>query len=104
MKFYRGNLSSENRGLSHLPGLMLISGFARCVSCTVCYPAEVTRVRVRQELIQKEYKEISKTLLKIMRKEGWRGLYGGLPATLTRQAVNMSILMGVYEAIIHYCK
>jgi len=87
-----------------LPSLMMISAFSRCVSCAVCYPAEVARVRVRQELIQKRYCNSWKTLLDVGKNEGMRGLYGGLSAQLARQALNMGILMGVYEAIMYQYK
>jgi len=65
---------------------------------------EVVRVRVRQELLQKKYKKMVNTLQDVLKNEGLHGLYGGLKAQLARQALNMSILMGVYEAVIYQYK
>ena len=72
------------------------------LTLTVFCPAEVVRVRVREEMIQKNYSRMVDTLAKVARNEGMRGLYGGLSTTLARQALNMAILMGVYEAIVHH--
>jgi len=101
LKNVRGRCQVESWDL---PSLMMISAFSRCISCAVCYPAEVARVRVRQELIQKRYCNTWRTLLDVGRNEGMRGLYGGLSTQLVRQALNMGILMGVYEAIMYQYK
>lgn len=98
---YDMSSNKDLRNLWDLPGLMALSGFARCVSCTACYPSEVIRVRVREEMIQKKYCRVVNTLLTVAKNEGVRGLYGGLSAQLTRQALNMAILMGVYETIVY---
>jgi len=102
MKQRYGDSDNTNlRVAMDLPGLMVLSGFARCVSCAACYPAEVVRVRVREEMIQRKYCRMFQTLMTIAKNEGLNGLYGGLSAQLTRQALNMAILMGVYEGIIY---
>lgn len=100
--------SNTSRGYQDKPGLrqfleyMLAAGISKSVACTLTYPHEVARTRLRQQEPngQRLYHSFCQTLIKVAKDEGPRGLYGGLTTQLFRQIPNAGVMFLTYEVIL----
>lgn len=83
---------------------MLAAGMSKSIACTLTYPHEVVRTRLRQfeHDGKRRYYSFMQTLLKVGFEEGARGLYGGLSTQLIRQIPNTGIMFLTYEIILSF--
>jgi len=86
---------------SQAADLMVASFAAKMVATVSVYPHEVARTRLRQQQKGGVYHGFVQTLRKVHAEEGWRGLYGGMGAHLTRQVPNTVVMFLVFETIIN---
>src|SRR5210317_233788 len=76
---------------------------AGTTACVACYPLDLVRTRLTTQLENKEsYRGISDAFVKIIRNEGFRGLYAGLGPTLMVAVPNFSISWVVYGSLKEY--
>lgn len=102
--------SNVSKGYGNKPGLrhffeyMLAAGISKSIACTLTYPHEVVRTRLRQHEIdgQRRYRSFLQTLIKVAAEEGPRGLYGGLTTQLFRQIPNTGVIFLTYEIILNW--
>lgn len=97
--------SYENRpGLRHFVEYTAAAGISKSIACTLTYPHEVVRTRLRQREVdgQRRYHSFVQTLKKVALEEGPRGLYGGLTTQLFRQIPNAAVMFLTYEVILSY--
>lgn len=83
---------------------ILAAGLAKMTASSTCYPHEVVRTRLRQQVSrdQRKYHNFVQTLLTVWREEGLRrGLYGGMSAHLIRVVPNTAIVFLTYEAVVN---
>jgi hypothetical protein len=69
------------------------------IAMCVIYPLD--RVRAHQQVDKSKTKQLLpfNTLAEIVRKEGWRGLYKGLPATLTAIGISSAVYFFWYHLL-----
>ena len=83
---------------------MMVASFASKMVATISvYPHEVARTRLREQKTGGVYNGFIQTLRKVYIEEGWRGLYGGMGAHLTRQVPNTVVMFLVFETIMSAC-
>ena len=76
---------------------------AGTTACVACYPLDLVRTRLTTQLETKEnYRGISDAFVKIVRNEGFIGLYAGLVPTLMVAVPNFSISWMVYGSLKEY--
>uniref|UniRef100_A0A7S2KTF8 Mitochondrial carrier protein n=2 Tax=Skeletonema marinoi TaxID=267567 RepID=A0A7S2KTF8_9STRA len=76
---------------------------AGTTACVACYPLDLVRTRLTTQLENKEsYRGISDAFVKIVRNEGFVGLYAGLAPTLMVAVPNFSISWMVYGSLKEY--
>lgn len=76
---------------------------AGTTACVACYPLDLVRTRLTTQLESKEnYRGISDAFVKIVRNEGFLGLYAGLAPTLMVAVPNFSISWMVYGSLKEY--
>ncbi|KAL7445505.1 hypothetical protein ACHAXM_011790 [Skeletonema potamos] len=76
---------------------------AGTTACVACYPLDLVRTRLTTQLENKEsYRGISDAFVKIVRNEGFSGLYAGLAPTLMVAVPNFSISWVVYGSLKEY--
>lgn len=82
---------------------MMAGGVAGCTACIACYPLDLVRTRLITELPGKEnYKGIADAFTKIIKIEGFKGLYAGLGPTLFVAVPNFAISYSVYGTLKEY--
>lgn len=86
------------------PLARMISGAtAGCTACVVCYPLDLVRTRLTTELPGQEYyKGITDAFAKIVKNEGFTGLYAGISPTLFVAVPNFAISYTVYGTLKEY--
>lgn len=82
----------------------IVSGaLAGTIACILCYPLDLVRTRLTTELSgQEKYRGISDTVHKIIKYEGFFGLYSGLVPTLFVAVPNFSISYTAYGSLKEY--
>lgn len=86
------------------PGFAMRTVFATgagCITNTVAYPFDLVRTILAcdRSSAPSEVNLIWNTFGRIIEKEGWRGLYRGLPCTLLCQGPNIGLNFGIYETL-----
>eukprot|EP01016_Furgasonia_blochmanni_P047242 TRINITY_DN6923_c0_g3_i2.p4 TRINITY_DN6923_c0_g3~~TRINITY_DN6923_c0_g3_i2.p4 ORF type:complete len:140 (+),score=7.53 TRINITY_DN6923_c0_g3_i2:770-1189(+) len=86
----------------------LISSFSGSVStvisCVTLYPLQTVRTRVQQSILQSDHlkgKRVNALKIggKMLRKEGFKGMYKGLIPCLTKSVPSSAIFFYCYESI-----
>ncbi|KAL3994202.1 Mitochondrial carrier family protein [Acanthocheilonema viteae] len=90
---------NDNREMIDFFHFMLAGGTAKFFACSLAYPHEVVRTRMREE--NAITKGFLSTLKFILRGEGFWALYRGLTVQLLRTVPNTAITMGTYELTVH---
>ena len=97
---------SEDTGkcLGDFAQFMVAASLSKIVSCTVMYPHEVVRTRLRQPSLNgvKKYTSLLQTLRLVALEEGIRGLYGGLTTQIVRQIPNSAAMFVTYELVVSF--
>nr|CAG8575073.1 1810_t:CDS:2 [Entrophospora candida] len=75
-----------------------LGGAASCVACTVSHPLDLTKVRLQTTIGANKASSL-KTMVHIVKTEGWRGLYSGLSASLLRQGTYSTMRFGTYDKL-----
>lgn len=98
---HRSTVSSTDgsRTFRDIIEFMAAAAFSKSIACTIAYPHEVARTRLREE--GTKYQTFWQTLRTIVVEEGPSGLYRGLGTHLIRQIPNTAIMMATYEAIVY---
>ena len=78
--------------------LLAASGLSKMMAATVTYPYEVIRSRM-MDARGSEVKGVLGTLRRIVKTEGYSGLYVGLRVTLVRVVPNCCVTFVSYELI-----
>ncbi|VDN08256.1 unnamed protein product [Thelazia callipaeda] len=89
----------EKREMIDFFHFMLAGGTAKFFACSLAYPHEVVRTRMREE--NSMIRGFLPTLKFILRGEGFWALYRGLSVQLLRTVPNTAITMGTYELTVH---
>lgn len=94
-------VSNRQRELE-LTECMSAAAVAKMTASSLCYPHEVCRTRLRQNVARSErrYHNFFQTLRVVAVEEGLHGLYGGMGAHLLRVVPNTAIVFFTYEAVI----
>ncbi|KAK6103174.1 Mitochondrial carrier family protein [Brugia pahangi] len=90
---------NDNREMIDFLHFMLAGGTAKFFACSLAYPHEVVRTRMREE--NAVIKGFLPTLKFVWRGEGFWALYRGLAVQLLRTVPNTAITMGTYELTVH---
>jgi solute carrier family 25 protein 33/36 len=92
----------KNEGEAHPIQCMGLAACSKITASSLCYPHEVCRTRLRQnvEPSSRKYHSFFQTLFKIWREEGRRGVYGGMTAHQLRVVPNTAIIFFSYEALV----
>ncbi|VDK63132.1 unnamed protein product [Onchocerca ochengi] len=90
---------NENREMIDFLHFMLAGGTAKFFACSLAYPHEVVRTRMREE--NAATKGFLATLKFVLRGEGFWALYRGLTVQLLRTVPNTAVTMGTYELTVH---
>ncbi|CAG9534443.1 unnamed protein product [Cercopithifilaria johnstoni] len=90
---------NDDRDMIDFFHFMLAGGTAKFFACSLAYPHEVVRTRMREE--SAVIKGFLPTLKFILRGEGFWALYRGLAVQLLRTVPNTAITMGTYELTVH---
>uniref|UniRef100_A0A1I7VFJ1 Mitochondrial carrier protein n=1 Tax=Loa loa TaxID=7209 RepID=A0A1I7VFJ1_LOALO len=90
---------NDNREMIDFLHFMLAGGTAKFFACSLAYPHEVVRTRMREE--NAVTKGFLPTLKFVLRGEGFWALYRGLAVQLLRTVPNTAITMGTYELTVH---
>lgn len=82
---------------------LVAGGVAGLTACVCCYPLDLVRTRLTTQLDGKEhYKGITDAFVKILRSEGFLGLYSGIAPTLMVAVPSFSISYMVYGSLKEY--
>lgn len=83
---------------------MVAASLSKIISCTLMYPHEVVRTRLRQPAVDgiKKYKSLLQTLRFVAVEEGLQGLYGGLSTQVLRQIPNTAAMFVTYELVVSF--
>uniref|UniRef100_A0AAF5PVR1 Mitochondrial carrier protein n=1 Tax=Wuchereria bancrofti TaxID=6293 RepID=A0AAF5PVR1_WUCBA len=92
-------IENDNREMIDFLHFMLAGGTAKFFACSLAYPHEVVRTRMREE--NAVIKGFLPTLKFVWRREGFWALYRGLAVQLLRTVPNTAITMGTYELTVH---
>ncbi|VDK84119.1 unnamed protein product [Litomosoides sigmodontis] len=90
---------NDDRDMIDFVHFMLAGGTAKFFACSLAYPHEVVRTRMREE--NAVTKGFLPTLKFVLRGEGFWALYRGLTVQLLRTVPNTAITMGTYELTVH---
>ena len=83
---------------------LIAGGVAGSTACIACYPLDLVRTRLTTQLDGKEhYKGITDAFVKIVRYEGFTGLYSGIAPTLMVAVPSFSISYMVYGSLKEWC-
>ncbi|CAI8031342.1 Solute carrier family 25 member 36 [Geodia barretti] len=95
-------LSSNRQRDLELTECMFAAAAAKMTASSLCYPHEVCRTRLRQNVTRSErrYHNFLQTLRVVWFEEGVNGLYGGMGAHLIRVVPNTAIVFFTYEAVV----
>uniref|UniRef100_A0A915Q7R7 Mitochondrial carrier protein n=1 Tax=Setaria digitata TaxID=48799 RepID=A0A915Q7R7_9BILA len=93
-------VENDNREMIDFLHFMLAGGTAKFFACSLAYPHEVVRTRMREE--NAATKGFLTTLKFVWREEGFWALYRGLTVQLLRTVPNTAITMGTYELTVHF--
>jgi len=96
---------SSDQGYDAIPTLyrFFAGSVAGSMACIACYPLDLVRTRLTTELPGHEhYTGITDAFTKILRKEGFFGLYSGLTPTLFVAVPSFAISYTVYGTLKEY--
>merc|ERR1740124_1859357 len=78
----------------------VLSGFITgCTSTCISNPLDVLKSRIQRQGVEKEYTGIVDALRKTVRHEGFRALYKGLPARVSKIGCGQAITFSIYGHI-----
>ena len=104
LRTYRAQQSDMKQ--FHNSDYVTASVTSKLVATLFMYPHEVVRIRLRQDLKDKngtlKYRNFFQTLIRVGTEEGRVGLYGGFATNIIRQIPNTAVTFLTYEAIVHY--
>lgn len=79
---------------------LVAAGGAKFIATTMCYPHEVVRTRLREQMGQnRKYHKFFQTMALIQKEEGFKGLYRGLAPQLMKVVPNHAIMFLTFEYI-----
>ncbi|PKI70667.1 hypothetical protein CRG98_008900 [Punica granatum] len=103
---YRNMLRSNDSGLGHLvsgPAANFIAGSAAgCTTLVLIYPLDIAHTRLAADIGRTEarqFKGICHFLVTICQKDGIRGIYRGLPASLQGMVVHRGLYFGGFDTM-----
>ena len=85
-----------------VPEYLTVASCAKLIAASATYPHEVIRTRMRESGTGSIYKGVFSGLALIYRREGIRGLYGGMAAHLIRVVPNAAIMFLTYESVLRF--
>jgi len=98
-KQYLTTLNTDSTA-KYLVCSLLSAGGAKFIATTVCYPHEVVRTRLREQMgSDRKYHKFFQTLKLIKAEEGLLGWYRGLTPQLMKVVPNHSIMFLMFEGI-----
>ena len=92
-------LQSEQLGLVHI---LQCSMIAKICATLTTYPHEVLRTRVQNQRMYRSYLGVWGTAKRMLREEGLRSFYRGLPTTIMRVVPANAITFLTYEGVVAY--
>jgi solute carrier family 25 uncoupling protein 27 len=79
---------------------MVLTGAAASISELVTFPLDITKTRLQlqqQKMKSANYKGMTGTMYAILKEEGIKGLYQGLPPAVLRHLVYTTLRINIYE-------
>jgi solute carrier family 25 (mitochondrial ornithine transporter) member 2/15 len=98
-RVFAGSATVSDEDLS-LSQHFLIGALSGCFSATAICPPEVLKVRAQHRASSPAYQSSLTALRSVVREEGVRGLFSGLPALLARDVPFNALFFGFYST---YC-
>ena len=98
-KWLKGYRGVENPSIDPLTGLVF-GAIAGCICMTTAYPLEAIRRKLQVQGMAGRpvvYTGARDCARKIIGEQGWRGLYIGLGANMTKTPLSIGVTFGVYE-------
>lgn len=98
----RSGNSSENNILSGTPANFIAGAGAGCTALVLIYPLDIAHTRLAADIGQTEnrqFRGIYHFLTTIFKKDGVRGIYRGLPASLHGIVVHRGLYFGGFDTI-----
>lgn len=84
---------------------MVLAGVASVCAGSFTHPVDTVKVRLQKEgegaLKDRKYRNIFRGTLVIYKEEGFRALYKGLMASISREATYSTLRLGLYEPFKH---
>ncbi|XP_063932611.1 solute carrier family 25 member 36-like [Zophobas morio] len=101
----KGTCTYTLGAMSFLAESFLSATLAKVVACSIAYPHEVIRTRMRETPCSSHslisYQSFWPSYFSILKYEGVTGLYRGYAAHLARVLPNSAVVFITYEAIVH---
>ncbi|KAL6985538.1 hypothetical protein U1Q18_018914 [Sarracenia purpurea var. burkii] len=98
----RSGNSQETRFVSGIPANFIAGAAAGCTTLIIIYPLDIAHTRLAADLGKpdaRQFHGISHFLTTICKKDGIRGIYRGLPASLHGMVVHRGLYFGGFDTI-----
>ncbi|KAL7166477.1 hypothetical protein ACSBR2_037197 [Camellia fascicularis] len=98
----RSGNSQESHFVSGPSSNFIAGGAAGCTTLVIIYPLDIAHTRLAADLGRPEarqFRGISHFLSTIYKKDGIRGIYSGLPASLHGMVIHRSLYFGGFDTI-----